>query len=489
MDQPTASDFSDITIYTPRRYRPRATFVILALNLFFFLLMTLADAATRPHLSDFLLRTLTGASANQDLLVRFGACFGPFIRRGDYWRLIMPMFLHIGLIHFLINSYGLFVLGVLLESVYGFGRFTFIYVAAGIGSSLLSMTFSLNASAGASGAIFGLAGAMLVTGYLHRDAVPPRWGRVFGKGMLPTIVLNLGLGYALRQWVDNWGHLGGLLTGILLALVIPPPGREAMGEEARDQSWAAAVIPIVLVATSMAATAEHYRASGDVTNLLLEGERLRTARKVDDALARFREAARLAPEDERPHEALGVFYLQQGRTPEAVREYQQALSLNPASLRAQLGLAVALERQGNRAKARQLLEAVAGSNPETAEAHQSLADLLLEQKLYPEAIRHYQEAVRLKPDLAGAHNNLAWLLATSEDSRFRDPKAALEHAQRAVDLSQWKQAAFVDTLAEAYYVNGDFDEAVKTETRALALDARNQEYQDHMARYRKAAGG
>jgi tetratricopeptide (TPR) repeat protein len=90
--------------------------------------------------------------------------------------------------------------------------------------------------------------------------------------------------------------------------------------------------------------------------------------------------------------------------------------------------------------------------------------------------------------MAVAHNNLAWLLATSEDEHLRDPQQALEHARRAVELSQWKEATYIDTLAEALYANRSFGEAVKVQTRALALDPHNREYQDHMARYRKAAG-
>ncbi len=489
-DQPLfVSAPPEISVHPPRRYRPRATLIILALNFLIFFLMTLADASAHPPLRTFLLRTMTGYSADLNLLLSFGASSEPLLRQGEYWRVVMPMFLHIGLLHLLINGYALLILGLLLEGVYGFGRFVFIYVAAGIGSSLLSMTFSGKISAGASGAILGIAGAMLVTGYLHREAVPPRWGRIFGRGIIPSIVLTLLFGLVLRQWIDNWGHLGGLVTGILLALVIPPPRREAVGGESIEQSLAAAVIPVAVVVLAMVAAAQNYPASRQALRLLEEGERLRSAQQIDQAVAKFREAARLAPHDERPHEGLGVICLEQKRTPEAIQEYEQALRLNPASPRALLGLAVALERQGELVKARQLFEAVLGRNPATPEGNELLADVCLEQKLYPEAVRHYQEALRLSPDMAVAHNNLAWLLATSEDPHFRDPKQALEHARSAVELSKWKEATFIDTLAEALYASGNFQEAVRVQTKALVLDPHNREYQDHMARYRKAAGG
>jgi tetratricopeptide (TPR) repeat protein len=125
----------------------------------------------------------------------------------------------------------------------------------------------------------------------------------------------------------------------------------------------------------------------------------------------------------------------------------------------------------------------------TAEGQAQIADLLAQHKQYGLAIQHYQAALKLKPDFAAAHNNLAWLYATCDDPKFRNPQEALDHAQRAVELSHWKEATFIDTLAEAFYVNGEYNEAVTTQTKALALDPNNQEYRDHMARYQKAAAG
>lgn len=452
-------------------FRPLATYVILGLNLLIFILMTLAGGSQKP-----------------EVLLDFGASYGPYIRRGEYWRLVMPMFLHIGMLHLVVNAYALYILGPILERVYGYARFSLLYVGAGISGSFLSMVRSNNVAAGASGAIFGIAGSMLVTGYLHREAIPPRWGRAFGKGILPFIVVNLIFGFSVSM-IDNWGHLGGLLGGMLLGLLIAPPERRYMPGSAQEEpSQAILVIPVIVVALAMGATADHYRVSRTVLKLLQEGHRLRSANQYAPALARFQEAARRAPRDERPHEEIGSLYLEQKHFDEAIREYNDALRLNPDAPQARLGLALAYRQKGDLPKARQLFEAVLGKNPESPESQTALADLYAEQKLYQEAIQHYQQALRLRPDLAEAHNNLAWLLATSEDPRFRNARAALEHAQAAVNLTKWKQAAFVDTLAEAHYANGDFAEAVRIQTKALELDPHNRELQDHMARYRKAAG-
>ena len=454
----------------PRRYWPVVTLVTIAITFAIFLLMELA-----------------GGSTNPDVLLDFGAAYGPYFRQGQYWRLVMPMFLHIGWIHLLVNLYALYILGPILERVYGYGRFAFLYVLSGIASSFLSMTASNDVAAGASGAIFGIAGAMLVTGFLHREVVPPRWGRAFGKGILVLIVLNLLLGMTIPH-IDNWGHLGGLVGGMALAGLIPPPvpAHLATNVEKPSQEWV--WIPIVVVALGMGAASRNYRTSREVVRLLQEGEQLHAAHQDGRSLERFKQAARLAPHDERPHDELGSLYLAQNRGADAVREYQEALRLSPGSPRAQLGLALAYRQQGDLAKAQKLMEGVLGENPSTAEGQLALADLLAEQKLYPQAVEHYEAALRLKPDLAVAHNNLAWLYATSDDPKFRKPQAALEHARRAVQLSNWQEAAFIDTLAEALYANQEFDEAVKVQTKALALDPNNRELQGHMARYRKAAG-
>src|SRR5437660_704163 len=77
---------------------------------------------------------------------------------------------------------------------------------------------------------------------------------------------------------------------------------------------------------------------------------------------------------------------------------------------------------------------------------------------------------------------------TDEGPHFRNPEQALDHARRAVELSRWKEPEYIDTLAEALYLNKQYAEAVRVQARALELVPNNPEYQDHMARYRKAAG-
>lgn len=462
----------------PQRYWPVATIVLLLLNFAFFALEIYA-----------------GGADNTGVLLKLGAAYGPYMRRGEYWRLVMPMFLHGGWMHILGNSYALFILGPIMERVYGYGRYVTIYIASGICCSLLSMSMSKNVAVGASGAIFGLAGAMLVTGYVHRDVIPRRWGRAFGRGMIPFIVITFIWGLSVHG-IDNWGHLGGLLGGAVLAFVIPPPRPSFVyGEVTEAPSQAMIVLPVAVVLLAFAATANYYRTTQGMIRLLGEGERFQSAHQYDRARQSFQQALRLAPNEEEPHEAMGMYYLTQRKYGQAVQEFQRAIRLTEGDDdRPRLQLGLAFQLKGDPEKAQQIFEGVFGKNPKSTEGRGllagtelQLADLYADQKLYGEAIQAYRQALRLQPDFADAQNNLAWLYATCDDPKFRDPKAAVELAQRAVVLTNWKDAGFVDTLAEAHFANGDFLQAVEIQKKALALEPDNEELQGHMARYRKIA--
>ena len=487
---------------------PVATLVILAVTAVVYVLEILADVYTSGRglafsqsIRRFMVELGWSGPANPLVLLEFGASFKPYVQRGEYWRLLMPMFLHAGLAHLFLNGLGLYALGRILERIYGYGRFACLYVGAGIGGSLLSVWRSSGIAVGASGAIFGIAGAIVVTGYLRREVTSPRWRRVFGRLMVLAILADLALGIeipAIARWlrmgevrIDNWAHVGGLVSGMALAALMPPPRRREYGYHGsvvRERSPAIVALPAAIVALSMAFAAEHYRAYLAVTRTLEESARLRTAHQDDRALGLAQEAARQSPTDERPHEQLGLLYLEQKRIPEAIREYGEALRLSPDSPRAQLGLALAYRESGDLPKSRELFEAVVKAAPEDAEGQETLADVCAELKLYQEAVSHYQLALRLDPDMAAAHNNLAWLDATADDPHFRNPEEALDHARRAVELSRWKQPEYIDTLAEALYVNKQYAEAVRVQAKALELVPGNPEYKDHMARYRKAAG-
>lgn len=141
---------------------------------------------------------------------------GPSIRAGQYYRLLTGIFLHGNIVHLLFNCYALYVLGGQIESFFGKFKYIIIYLFSGLTGSLLSITLSGNVgSIGASGAIFGLMGALLYFGYHYRVYL----GNVVKSQIVPLILLNLAIGF-ISSGIDNWGHIGGLIGGIVITMAL-----------------------------------------------------------------------------------------------------------------------------------------------------------------------------------------------------------------------------------------------------------------------------
>lgn len=166
--------------------------------------------------------TINGTEDSRVLLV-FGAKFNQLVALGQTWRLFTAMFIHIGVMHLLFNLYALYSLGPLVEGYFGHWRFTAIYLIGGLFGSLASYAFSPSPSAGASGAIFGLAGCLIIYFYLYRENFGAR-GRAIFYNMLMVIGINLVFGLS-QAHIDNWGHMGGLFGGALVTIGMLPKYR------------------------------------------------------------------------------------------------------------------------------------------------------------------------------------------------------------------------------------------------------------------------
>ncbi|KZL89773.1 rhomboid family intramembrane serine protease [Clostridium magnum] len=153
--------------------------------------------------------------SNTRVLIFLGAKVNELINAGEYYRLVSCMFLHGGAVHVGVNMYSLYALGPFVEGIYGKLKFTIIYFFAGIVSSFFSYKFSADISVGASGAIFGLLGAALVFAMKMKDRVR----KDFIRNILSVIVVNLVIGFSIPN-VDNFGHLGGLVGGMISSFVL-----------------------------------------------------------------------------------------------------------------------------------------------------------------------------------------------------------------------------------------------------------------------------
>jgi len=241
------------------------TIILLVANLFVFLLMWQSSGMTSGALWGF----------PEPVLVAYGAKLNSLINeRHQWWRFVTPMFVHVNLPHLLVNMYSLWVVGPYVEKLYGSAKFVVFWVLTGVAgfvASYLSVRPGLSAgpgrfifkmsdvpSAGASGALFGLVGALFVFGIKFRHELPEGFKRAFGTGMLPIILINLFIGYLGRGFIDNAAHLGGLVSGAMLALVVDyrrPGEKSGIAVTLRILQIAA----IALVAVSFIKTAQHYR--------------------------------------------------------------------------------------------------------------------------------------------------------------------------------------------------------------------------------------
>lgn len=157
----------------------------------------------------YVLGTLTGKQF--ELISLFGVS-GDLVRGGAYYRLLTSMFLHGSIFHLFFNCYALYIIGSQLEGFLGKIKYLVVYLLSGIAGALFSCAFNHGGlSIGASGAIFGLMGALVYFGYHYRVYL----GNVVKTQIIPLIVFNLALGFMVSG-IDNFAHIGGLIGGCLV---------------------------------------------------------------------------------------------------------------------------------------------------------------------------------------------------------------------------------------------------------------------------------
>ena len=195
-----------------------------------------------------------GGSTNNYVLILLGANFRPFILEGQVWRFFTSMFLHIGVTHLFFNAYALFIFGVEMERVFGKARFLTIYILSGLLASFASFALgSATLSAGASGAIFGIVGMEAAYFFKHKGILGKAGkSRLINVGVI--VAINLMFGFS-QQGIDNMAHIGGLISGALLAYVMLPNykitetsfGQPRVIDRSSFQTWIWAPVAAVAV--------------------------------------------------------------------------------------------------------------------------------------------------------------------------------------------------------------------------------------------------
>ncbi len=196
--------------------------------------MVVTQAIFGINVAVFVAMTLAGVSPLEPTakqLVDWGANFGPYTIGGQWWRLLTCVFIHIGITHIALNMWCLWGLGRLAESVYDRWTFGAVYLITGLAASVASIAWNpIGVSAGASGAIFGIAGALIAAFYLGEFALP----KTVVSGLLMSVLKFAGYNLVLGAFLghtDNAAHVGGLVSGLILGALIArlAPQRDETG--------------------------------------------------------------------------------------------------------------------------------------------------------------------------------------------------------------------------------------------------------------------
>jgi rhomboid protease GluP len=248
----------------------------------------------------FLIMVLRGVSPfapSAQQMIAFGADFGPLTLNGQWWRLITSMFLHFGIVHIGLNMWCLWNLGRAAEQLMGRASYLLAYFVSGIFSSIASVYWHpMGASAGASGAIFGMAGVLVSYVYLKKT---PSHIKINSKmlGSLGTFIAY-NLAFGALPGISNAAHIGGLVMGLAVGAVLPAAGASEAARRTRV-SLVAIFAAIALVGSAMAAK----RLSKGVSELRT-AEPLIAEKKTDRALTQFKQLTAREPELAPGHELL-----------------------------------------------------------------------------------------------------------------------------------------------------------------------------------------
>jgi len=380
--------------------RPRVsvTTVLLAINVLVFIAMVIGGVSP-----------LTPTS---EQLLRWGASYGPSELSTDWWRLFTAMFVHIGLIHIALNMLCLSNLGPLAERLFGSGKFLLLYLLTGLGGNVASVALHPTiVAAGASGAIFGVAGALLAVFHVRKiPAIASLRGRGGQLGIGGFIAYNLFYGFA-DSGIDNAAHIGGLVIGFLIGLSLPVAGSHA-GRVAAWRTQGVLLATAIVLGGTFVGVRQWRRTYGEVETARHEV----LAGNYATATERLKRVLEEEPHNLQARVLLGAVYLDQGQTADAIRELQLALredSTNSFVLGA-LGSAYWALEQWEQAVAAYTRQTKVDFND--AEAFANLGGAYLNWGRAKDAIAPLERAARLAPDSARSHYNLG--LALLEEKQY-----------------------------------------------------------------------
>jgi membrane associated rhomboid family serine protease/Tfp pilus assembly protein PilF len=418
------------------------TIAFFAINLIVFIAMALEGIAMNP---------------TSQQLIQWGANFGPLTLAGQEWRLLSCVFLHIGLLHIFFNLWCLWDLGAMCEALYGHWTFAAVYLISGVGASLASVWWRpAGVSAGASGAIFGIVGALIASHYLGEFSGPLFAVRARLRSVLLFAGYSLVFG-AMSGRTDNAAHIGGLVTGLLLGALM---ARVAPGRDVFPRIAVLAMAGLLVFGGGAwlhrSRSYAIHASRGD--DLLEEG-------KTTQAIAELNIAVRQHPDYVPAHFALAHAYFEQKQYDRAEIELQRVLELQPGHDAARYELGIVYLNQNRSAEAKQVFSRLLQSDKNDGYAHLGLGMALAAEQNDAAAIEEYRRAAQLQPDLDSVYYRMGL-----SQVKLKNYDAAIEafHSQlNQVGDDPDTEAA----LAAAYRTKGMAKEADEAAQKAEKLKA------------------
>jgi rhomboid protease GluP len=389
------------------------------------------------------------------VMVHFGANFGPYTLSGDWWRLLTYMFLHGGLMHIAFNMWCLWDLGALCESLYGRWTFACIYLITGIAGGLASVAWNPGVlSVGASGAIFGLAGALLASFYLGEFSVP----RIAIQGTLRSLLFFVGFNVlfgTMISGIDNACHFGGLISGLILGALIArvAPQHDAVLRRVGVLS----VVALALAASAIGV--ERWRGAP-----MRMGRAFAAASDNDPnhAITQLQAIVKQQPKMAQAHFALGQAYFNREQFPQAEGEFKRTLELEPQNAEARFSLGITLLNEKRLDDAKAAFTQLVSQDAKSVEGHYGLGLALADEENYQAAIAEFKNAAGLNPQLTGIYYEIGKSYANLK--MYDEAIAAYLKEKENGDEPILERA-----LAEAYQAKGLTQQAQDASNKAAQL--------------------
>jgi len=354
--------------------------------------------------------------------------------------------------HIAFNMWCLWDLGALCESLYGRWTYAAIYLITGVAAGLASVGWNPGTlSVGASGAIFGLAGALIASFYLGELSVP----RVAIQGTLRSLLFFVGFNVlfgTMMSGIDNAAHGGGLVSGLILGALIArlAPQQDNVGRRA------VVLIFMVLIVGSAAFGIHRWRGSG----IHFGRSGVDARENVDRMIGELQKKVKQSPQDASAHYALAHAYFTNGQFPEGEGELKRVLDLQPQNIRARMDLGAAYLDHEQPKEAQEQFTHVIAQDPNHVGAHAGLGVALADQGNHAAAIDEYKNALRLKPKTRGVYYRMG--ISQAELKQYDD---AIDSYSKEKDESG-DDAELENALADAYQAKGMTSQAQEARSKA-----------------------